>query len=160
MSDAGDTTEEVVVDASDAAFSKAVREAVRPLLVGLGVLIAAVAVFGGIAIGALIVQARDNAQTRAEGQVRTCGSDQYFEIHHNALVQTNQNSTVRAYAPVPKPNPADQFVKDYEKTKVPVRGCSKKAVAAYIKWRTEHPTAVDCATDEHGYCKTPPVSTP
>lgn len=161
--------EEAAIEESDA-FASAVRKAVRPLVVGLAILLALVTVAGVIAVGALVVQAKSIIHTRADGTVRTCGSDQYFEIHHNALAGTNQQVTTKVYGDFSRrlgPNEA-KAVRDYaaaisvefEKTKVPVRGCSGEAIAAYIKWRTEHPTAVKCATDSHGYCKVPPTATP
>lgn len=159
-----------VVDVENDGFTSAVRQAVKPLAIGLAVLIGVVSVAGGIAVGALIIQANDIIHTRSDGQVRTCGSDQYFEIHHNSLVQANQDVFNQLLADTAKTKPASDGpgIKAYaaminarfEKTKVDVRGCSRADVKAYIKWRTEHPTAVDCETNAHGYCKTPPVSTP
>lgn len=159
-----------VVDVENDRFTSAVRQAVKPLVIGLAVLVAAVFLAGGIAVGALVIQSNDIIQSRSEGQVRTCGSDQYFEIHHNALAQADRDVWSTALADNAKTKPASErpaikiyaevIESKYESTEVPVRACSPAAIRAYIKWRTEHPTGVDCDSDAHGYCKTPPVSTP
>lgn len=170
MTESVGDTDEGVTDDDGNGFKDAVREAVRPFLYGLAALIGVVTLAGAIAITALVVQANDNAKTRTEGQTRTCGSDQYFEIHHNALVQANQEIWNKALADsaATKPPAERPFIAAYAKgindrlelTKVDVRGCSDADVQAYIKWRTEHPTAVKCETDAHGYCKVPPTETP
>jgi hypothetical protein len=161
--------EEVEVEEGDG-FAAAVRRAVRPIVIGLGGLIAVVTVAGAIAVGALVVQANSIIQTRSDGQGRTCGSDQYFEIHHNALAATDQDVWGTALDDSAKTKPpaqrpainayGDNIVSRYEKTKVPVRGCSDAAIKAYIRWRTAHPSGVECESDSHGYCKVPPTVTP
>jgi hypothetical protein len=160
----------VVIDVEDDGFAAAVRVAVRPIVTGLIVLIAIVTLAGGITIGALVVQARSIVHARADGTVRTCGSDQYFEIHHNALAATDQdvwgtalNDSAKTKPPAQRPaiiGYGDNIVARYGRTKVAVRGCSDAAIKAYVKWRTEHPTGVACESDSHGYCKVPPTVTP
>lgn len=56
----------VAVDVEDEGFRKAVKEAVRPIVIGLVVLIAVVTLAGGIAVVALAVQARDLQSQNAE----------------------------------------------------------------------------------------------
>lgn len=159
-----------VVDVEDDGFTTAVRGAVRPIVVGLFVLIALVTVAGGIAVGAIALQARDIIHARTEGRAYTCAGDQYFEIHHNALAQADRDVWSTALADNAKTKPPNErpaiksysegIESKYKATEVPVRACSPAAIRAYIKWRTEHPTGVDCVSDARGYCKTPPVSTP
>lgn len=165
-----ETTAEVVVDPEDDGFSGAVRTAVRPLVWGIVALVAVVSIAGGITIGALVVQASGIIHARSEGRAYTCAGDQYFELHHNSLVQTDQDVWRTLLADSAKTKPAEQrpairqyadgIVGRYEETKVPVRACSPAAIRAYIEWRTAHPNAVECPYDARGYCTSPPTTNP
>lgn len=165
------TTEPEAEPASDdPEFRRQVRRALRPITVGLAVLISLVG-GGGVVIGAIGFHLiSDIIHARSEGRAYTCAGDQYFEVHHDALAQTDQDVWRQLLSDAAKTKPADQqpaialyaagIVARYEATKVPVRGCSTAAIQAYIKWRTEHPDAVECKTDKRGYCTTPPTTTP
>lgn len=123
------------------------------------------AVVSVIAVGLNRVESdkktRDIVATRATGRIRTCASDQAFEINHNKLVQKTADTFSKLLSDAAKTKPAERelilayakgIVDDIETTKVRLRDCSTAGIEAF--YLTPPPTiACPNGGDKKGFCR-------
>lgn len=156
-----------VVDVENDGFTSAVRAAVHPIVVGLGVLILVVSLAGAIAIWALAVQSGDIKQSnrsivssRTESRHTQCLRENNTrhdaaEAARNKALDLIRVSEATSGTKVPK-STVDLFVNGQVAAALasyPRRDCSAKGIEAFY---TNPPTPIDdgpCVPDGKGLCR-------